>query len=489
MDEKYDVVVLGTGLKECILSGLMSVEGRKVLHMDRNKYYGGASTSLSPLSELFDKFKIKTKDIEKYGRGRDWNVDLIPKFLMANGKLVALLVHTGVTRYLEFKSIDGSYVFHRGKIHKVPSNETEAISTSLLSFFEKRRLASMLKWVVNVNESDPSSYNSVYSGSLNIHRDNIQHTFTKFGVGDSTQNFVGHALCLYADDSYKTQVPALEVIKRMQLYDQSVARFGKSPYVYPLYGLGELPQAFARLSAVYGGTYMLDKQVEHIVYENGKVVGVKAEGEIAQCDAVICDPSYAPDRVKKVGQEYEVTAEKGNILFNRSQKAWHHKTLPRRYILSYLSILHTVVRAICILTHPVQNHKDVSSMQIIIPQSEVGRRNDIYVCCVSSTHNVCPKNFYIALVATTVETSMPEQELQPGLRLLDPIEQIFYSVDDLFERVDDGSTSRVFISNSYDASTHFESTCEDVLALYQKITGHPFDFSKVTKRLNEDDDS
>ncbi|GAA55898.1 Rab GDP dissociation inhibitor alpha, partial [Clonorchis sinensis] len=435
---------------ECILSGLMSVEGRKVLHMDRNKYYGGASTSLSPLSELFDKFKIKTKDIEKYGRGRDWNVDLIPKFLMANGKLVALLVHTGVTRYLEFKSIDGSYVFHKGKIHKVPSNETEAISTSLLSFFEKRRLASMLKWVVNVNESDPSSYNSVYSGSLNIHRDNIQHTFTKFGVGDSTQNFVGHALCLYADDSYKTQVPALEVIKRMQLYDQSVARFGKSPYVYPLYGLGELPQAFARLSAVYGGTYMLDKQVEHIVYENGKVVGVKAEGEIAQCDAVICDPSYAPDRVKKVGQ---------------------------------------VVRAICILTHPVQNHKDVSSMQIIIPQSEVGRRNDIYVCCVSSTHNVCPKNFYIALVATTVETSMPEQELQPGLRLLDPIEQIFYSVDDLFERVDDGSTSRVFISNSYDASTHFESTCEDVLALYQKITGHPFDFSKVTKRLNEDDDS
>ena len=27
---------------------------------------------------------------------RDWNVDLIPKFLMANGQLVKLLVHTGV---------------------------------------------------------------------------------------------------------------------------------------------------------------------------------------------------------------------------------------------------------------------------------------------------------------------------------------------------------------------------------------------------------
>ena len=38
---------------------------------------------------------------------RDWNVDLIPKFLMANGQLVKLLIHTGVTRYLEFKSIEG----------------------------------------------------------------------------------------------------------------------------------------------------------------------------------------------------------------------------------------------------------------------------------------------------------------------------------------------------------------------------------------------
>ena len=28
---------------------------------------------------------------------RDWNVDLIPKFLMANGQLVKLLVHTGTT--------------------------------------------------------------------------------------------------------------------------------------------------------------------------------------------------------------------------------------------------------------------------------------------------------------------------------------------------------------------------------------------------------
>nr|KAF6359778.1 GDP dissociation inhibitor 1 [Myotis myotis] len=31
MDEEYDVIVLGTGLTECILSGIMSVNGKKVL--------------------------------------------------------------------------------------------------------------------------------------------------------------------------------------------------------------------------------------------------------------------------------------------------------------------------------------------------------------------------------------------------------------------------------------------------------------------------
>ena len=37
----------GTGLTECVLSGLLSKSGKKVLHMDREDYYGGASASLN----------------------------------------------------------------------------------------------------------------------------------------------------------------------------------------------------------------------------------------------------------------------------------------------------------------------------------------------------------------------------------------------------------------------------------------------------------
>ena len=107
MDETYDVIVLGTGLTECILSGLLSVSGRKVLHMDRNKYYGGESASITPLDDLFKMFQQEPTALDN-SRPRDWNVDLIPKFLMASGQLVKILIKTGVTKYLEFKSVEGS---------------------------------------------------------------------------------------------------------------------------------------------------------------------------------------------------------------------------------------------------------------------------------------------------------------------------------------------------------------------------------------------
>lgn len=61
-----------------------------------------------------------------------------------------------------------------------------------------------------------------------------------------------------------------------------------------------------RLSAIYGGTYMLDKQIDELVMENGKVVGVRSGSETARCKQVYCDPSYVPDKVEKVGQVFVI---------------------------------------------------------------------------------------------------------------------------------------------------------------------------------------
>jgi len=447
MDEEYDVIVLGTGLKECILSGLMSVDGKKVLHMDRNKYYGGESASLTPLDELYKKFKgpdAKLPEGVDLGRPRDWNVDLIPKFLMANGQLVQLLIHTGVTRYLEFKSIEGSYVYKGEKIHKVPADEKEALSSSLMGIFEKRRFRNFLLMVQDLDENDLDKFHSKHK--CKIHEDSMKTAFEKYGLDENTQTFIGHAMALYREDEYLGK-PCKETLTRIKLYCESLMKYGKSPYLYPLYGLGELPQGFARLSAIYGGTYMLDKPCDEIVMEDGKVVGVRSGDEVAKCKMVICDPSYAPGQVKKTGQ---------------------------------------VVRAICIMDHPIPNTGNSVSCQLIIPQRHVNRKSDIYVCSVSSSHSVCAKGFYLAIVSTTVETDNPEKELAPGLNMLGPVIEKFISVSDIHEPVSDGCDSQLFITESYDATTHFETTCKDVLSIFRRITGADFDFSKVKHNYEDD---
>jgi len=68
------------------------VSGKKVLHVDRNDYYGGESASITPLEKLYEKFGRKDKPSESFGRGRDWNVDLIPKFIMADGERASMVV-------------------------------------------------------------------------------------------------------------------------------------------------------------------------------------------------------------------------------------------------------------------------------------------------------------------------------------------------------------------------------------------------------------
>lgn len=44
---------------------------------------------------------------------------------------------------------------------------------------------------------------------------------------------------------------------------------------------------------------------------------------------------------------------------------------------------------------------------------------------------------------------------------------------------------QIFVSTSYDATSHFETTCEDVLDIFRRSTGSDFDFTKVKHVLEE----
>lgn len=343
------------------------------------------------------------------------------------GKLVRMLLYTKTTHYLEFKQIDGSFVYKKGQVHKVPVTEGEALGSGLMGLFEKRRFRNFLIYVQGYDAKETGTHKG-----RDLARMSASELIKDFGLQDETVDFIGHAIALNETDAYLTR-PAAELVRRCQLYSLSLAQYGKSPYIYPLYGLGELPQAFSRLSAVHGGVYMLNKRVDKIEYdEHGRVTGVTSEGETARCKMVIGDPSYflADGKVAQVGQ---------------------------------------VIRMVCIMSHPVPNTNNSDSCQIIIPQSQVGRKNDIYVTCLGASNSVAPAGKYIVIVSSTVETNEPVKELAPALKLLGRPDKIFALLNNVYTPTNDCAQDGCFITGSFDATSHFESSVNDVLAVYERI--------------------
>ena len=100
---------------------------------------------------------------------------------------------------------------------------------------------SFLPWcsyVQDYNPKDPRTHKG-----YDLNRMPMAALYKEYGLDPMTVDFIGHALALHRDDGYLRE-PAIETVRKIQLYNDSLHRFEgtKSPYIYPLYGLGELPQ-------------------------------------------------------------------------------------------------------------------------------------------------------------------------------------------------------------------------------------------------------
>jgi Rab GDP dissociation inhibitor len=343
---------------------------------------------------------------------------------------------------LEFQKAAGSYVYKDGKIHKVPSSASEALASSLMGFFEKRRCAKLLQFITNYRQENPKTHNG-----LDCSKVPFRAVCEKFGVDENTKSFLGHAVALYTDDSFMDK-RACEVMDRISLYHNSISNLsGGSPYLYPRHGLSELPQGFARQGAVYGATTMLRAPLKEICYDGDVVSGIKLkvneeeEFEV-KCKYVLGDPSYFPEKVQEVGK---------------------------------------VCRIVCVLDHAIPNTDNAHSVQIIIPQKESRRSHDIYIVCFSSVHCVAPEGKYLAIISMELdekEAAVDPMKLFGGvMKLLGPVSESVVLPSTLYAPKGDGLDDKCFISESYDGTSHFQSAAQNILDLYKRITGNELELT------------
>jgi len=96
---------------------------------------------------------------------------------------------------------------------------------------------------------------------------------------------------------------------------------------------------------------------------------------------------------------------------------------------------------------------------------------------VSFSHLICANGFYVAIISATVETDQPESEIQPALDLLGDILDMFVSVSTLYEPINKPEEDNLWITSSYDATSHFESASEEILQIYERIVGEKLDLN------------
>ena len=461
IDTKYDVIILGTGLKECILAALLSSNpirenspweiGTKILQLDRNNYYGSESASLN-LTNLWKYFRRENEYPKQYGKNIIWNVDLIPKLIMANGSLVKILLKTNVSKYFEWKSVDRSFIYQfdkggmfgkaKGKIHMVPNTPSEALKSDYIGLFEKNKCKKFLEFIRDYEINNTYTQNGI--GPDIQFKDFIK----TFGLEKKTVEFIGHAIALYTNDNY-LENKAIITIDKLKLYINSFGLYGKSPFIYPLSGLGRLSEGFARLCSLNGGSYILNRDIEEILYdENYCFRGIKSQGEEIYGKILITEPSYVQkfNKVKSIGK---------------------------------------IMERICILDHPIPKTNNAESLQIILPQRQINRKNDIFINVFDSTHLVCKKGYYIAIISTIVEQNddNPISQIKPAMDLIGSVLETFDKFRDIYSPVDIPFIGNIYITSSYDQQSHFENDIDDVINIYEQITGRKLDLNlgKETK--------
>uniref|UniRef100_A0A0R3RTY7 Rab proteins geranylgeranyltransferase component A n=1 Tax=Elaeophora elaphi TaxID=1147741 RepID=A0A0R3RTY7_9BILA len=338
---EFDVVILGTGLPECMIAAACARSGLSVLHLDKNDYYGdlwasfniqtiqnwinGSSRNnnvaeVSPESFLHDGEKFlpvscrsfiesihqhcfqdhvdsaQELDTEILSRlqkvdpqWRKFTLDLLPKVLLSRGNMVKLLCDSGVAKYCEFKCVDRflSCVSNKGpnSLEVVPCSRGEIFRTDTISVQDKRRvmrfLQKCIEWRKNPGETD----------SWKEYAEKPFDAFVEsFGI-------VGHAKSILTDTLAILHPSAnTKEIKAVWQFMESVGCYGDSPFLWTLYGSGELPQCFARLCAVFGGIYCLNRSVEGFVVADGRIVAVMTQGQRIKCNHVIANGSYVPQQ-------------------------------------------------------------------------------------------------------------------------------------------------------------------------------------------------
>ncbi|XP_035305676.1 rab proteins geranylgeranyltransferase component A 1 isoform X4 [Cricetulus griseus] len=187
--------------------------------------------------------------------GRRFNVDLVSKLLYSRGLLIDLLIKSNVSRYAEFKNVTRILAFREGIVEQVPCSRADVFNSKRLTMVEKRMLMKFLTFCMEYEEH-PDEYKAYEETTFSEYLKTQKLT-------PNLQYFVLHSIAMTPETTSST----VDGLKATKTFLRCLGRYGNTPFLFPLYGQGELPQCFCRMCAVFGGIYCLRHSVQCLVVD------------------------------------------------------------------------------------------------------------------------------------------------------------------------------------------------------------------------------
>ncbi|XP_050998125.1 rab proteins geranylgeranyltransferase component A 1 [Acomys russatus] len=240
-----------------------SLEGNDTEEGGKKDNHSDDKTPAEETSENVPKVQDNTETLKKnritYSQiikeGRRFNIDLVSKLLYSRGLLIDLLIKSNVSRYAEFKNITRILAFREGNVEQVPCSRADVFNSKQLTMVEKRMLMKFLTFCMEYEEH-PDEYKAYEETTFSEYLKTQKLT-------TNLQYFVLHSIAMTSETTGCT----VDGLKATKNFLRCLGRYGNTPFLFPLYGQGELPQCFCRMCAVFGGIYCLRHSVQCLVVD------------------------------------------------------------------------------------------------------------------------------------------------------------------------------------------------------------------------------
>ncbi|KAF7244924.1 Rab proteins geranylgeranyltransferase component A 1 [Varanus komodoensis] len=320
--------------------------------------------------------------------GRRFNIDLISKLLYSRGLLIDLLIKSNVSRYAEFKNVTRILAFREGRVEQVPCSRADVFNSKQLTMVEKRMLMRFLTFCLDFDQH-PDEYQAIRSGlpmafllfpKTALKECKFSDYLKTQKLTPNLQHFILHSIAMVSEADCCT----IDGLKATQKFLQCLGRYGNTPFLFPLYGQGEIPQCFCRMCAVFGGIYCLRHSVQCLVVDK----------ETRRCKAVI-------DNVgQRISAKYFVVED--SYLSEKICANVSYRQISRAILITDRSIL--------------KSSSDQQISILTIPPMELGQPATCLIELCSSAMT-CMKNTHLVhLTCSSVKTA--KADLEPVVKQL-----------------------------------------------------------------------